>query len=164
MWVGVQPMGVDMLFDIPKERSEELKSNTEAKGSTYRVIDGVIKARSASIWFTNLDHNKRHEELILYKTYNPEDYPKYDNYNAINVNKVADIPCDYNGVMGVPITFLDKYNPEQFEIVGCTESEGKGFSNGIFNSQSPVTQPLVGGKCYKRIFIRVASAGVRILP
>ena len=165
MWVGVQPMGVDMLFDIPKERSEELKSNTEAKGSTYRVIDGVIKARSASIWFTNLDHNKRHEELILYKTYNPEDYPKYDNYNAINVNKVADITCDYDGVMGVPITFLDKYNPEQFEIVGCTESEGKGFSNGIFNPQSPVTQPLVrGDKCYKRIFIRVVSAGVRILP
>ena len=102
---------------------------------------------------------------MVYKTYNPDEYPKYDNYNAINVNKVADIPCDYDGVMGVPITFLDKYNPEQFEIVGCTESEGKGFSNGIFNSQSPVTQPLVGGgRCYKRIFIRVASAGVRILP
>ena len=126
MWVGVQPMGVDMLFDIPKERSEELKSNTEAKGSTYRVIDGVIKARSASIWFTNLDHNKRHEELILYKTYNPEDYPKYDNYDAINVDKTSDIPCDYNGVMGVPITFLDKYNPEQFEIVAFRKgADGK---------------------------------------
>ena len=126
MWVGVQPMGVDMLFDIPKERSEELKSNTEAKGSTYRVIDGVIKARSASIWFTNLDHNKRHEELILYKTYNPEDYPKYDNYDAINVDKTSDIPYDYNGVMGVPITFLDKYNPEQFEIVAFRKgADGK---------------------------------------
>ena len=155
MWVGVQPMGVDMLFDIPKERSEELKSNTEAKGSTYRVIDGVIKARSASIWFTNLDHKKRHEELILYKTYNPEDYPKYDNYDAINVDKTSDIPCDYDGVMGVPITFLDKYNPGQFEIVGCTESEGKGLSNGVFDKQYAVTQPLVGGgKKYKRLFIR----------
>lgn len=116
-------------------------------------------------WFTNLDHNKRHEELILYKKYNPEEYPKYDNYNAINVNKVADIPCDYDGVMGVPITFLDKYNPEQFEIVGCTESEGRGLSNGVFDSQYAVTQPLIGGgyRLYKRIFIKPASAGVRIL-
>ena len=69
-------------------------------------------------WFTNLDIAKRHEETILYKTYNSEEYPKYDNYNAINVNKVTDIPMDYDGVMGVPITFLDKYNLEQYEIVG----------------------------------------------
>src|SRR5574344_1288683 len=69
-------------------------------------------------WFTNLDINKRHEDLILYKTYTPEEYPKYDNYDAINVNKTADIPMDYAGVMGVPITFLDKYNPEQFEVLG----------------------------------------------
>lgn len=68
-------------------------------------------------WFTNLDHTKRHEELKLYKKYSPEEYPKYDNYDAINVNKVAEIPYDYDGVMGVPITFLDKYNPDQFEIV-----------------------------------------------
>jgi len=68
-------------------------------------------------WFTNLDHNKRHEDLILYKTYTPEDYPKYDNYDAINVNKTKEIPMDYLGTMGVPITFLDKYNPEQFEII-----------------------------------------------
>lgn len=69
-------------------------------------------------WFTNLDIAKRHQDLILYRQYNSEEYPKYDNYDAINVNKVADIPCNYYGVMGVPITFLDKYNPEQFEIVG----------------------------------------------
>ena len=146
MWVGVQPMGVDMLFDIPKERSEELKSNTEAKGSTYRVIDGVIKARSASIWFTNLDHNKRHEELILYKTYNPEDYPKYDNYDAINVDKTSDIPCDYDGVMGVPITFLDKYNPEQFEIVA--------FRKGV-DGKDLIYSTLEGGQVqpYFRILI-----------
>jgi hypothetical protein len=64
-----------------------------------------------------LEINKRHEDLILYKTYNPEEYPKYDNYDAINVDKTKDIPVDYDGVMGVPITFLDKYNPGQFEIV-----------------------------------------------
>ena len=69
-------------------------------------------------WFTNLDHNKRHEELDLVNHYSPEEYPHFDNYDAINVDKVQDIPCDYNGIMGVPITFLDKYNPEQFVIIG----------------------------------------------
>ncbi len=77
---------------------------------------GMIRV-SGVTWFTNLDIDKRHEELILYKHYTPEEYPKYDNYDAINVNKTSDIPCDYDGVMGVPITFLDKYNPEQFEII-----------------------------------------------
>jgi hypothetical protein len=77
-----------------------------------------ISVGTPTYWFTNLEHTKRNEELILYKTYNPEEYPKYDNYDAIEVSKVADIPMDYDGVMGVPITFLDKYNPEQFEILG----------------------------------------------
>ena len=76
---------------------------------------------SGVVWFTNLDIQKRHEELILYKTYNSTDYPKYDNYNAINVNTTKDIPCDYEGVMGVPITFLDKFNPDQFEILWTTD-------------------------------------------
>ncbi|MBQ5691466.1 MAG: adenine-specific methyltransferase EcoRI family protein [Alistipes sp.] len=116
--------------------------------------EGMIRV-SGVVWFTNLDIDKRHEDLILYKRYTPEEYPKYDNYDAINVDKTADIPCDYDGVMGVPITFLDKYSPDQFEIVGCTESEGRGLSNGVYNAQTPVTQPLVGGgKKYKRIFIR----------
>lgn len=80
--------------------------------------NGVIIAKFGNIvWFTNLEHSKRHEELPLYKRYNPEEYPKFDNYDAINVDKVNEIPCDYYGVMGVPITFLDKYNPKQFEIV-----------------------------------------------
>lgn len=121
IWIGVQPMGVDMLFDIPDERAEELKENEDAKGSKYRLVGGVVKARSSSIWFTNLDHHKRHEELVLYKKYTPEEYPRYDNYAAINVNKVTEIPCDYEGVMGVPITFLDKYNPEQFEILDARD-------------------------------------------
>ena len=80
--------------------------------------DNSIKKFGNIGWFTNIDIAKRHEKLILYKTYNPEEYPKYDNYDAINVDKVADIPVDYKGVMGVPITFLDKYNPEQFDIIG----------------------------------------------
>ena len=78
--------------------------------------EGMIRV-SGVTWFTNLDIEKKHEELILYKHYTPEEYPTYDNYEAINVNKTSDIPCDYDGCMGVPITFLDKYNPDQFEII-----------------------------------------------
>ena len=74
-------------------------------------------------WFTNLDNRKRHEDIILYKTYygNENEYPKFDYYDAINVNKVADIPLDYRGAMAVPITFIDKYNPEQFEIISSND-------------------------------------------
>ena len=72
---------------------------------------------SGVVWYTNIDHKKRHEKLDLYKKYNAEEYPLYDNYNAINVNKTADIPLDYDGIIGVPVTFMDKYNPEQFEII-----------------------------------------------
>ena len=70
-------------------------------------------------WFTNLDYRQRHEDLILWKRYSPEAYPTYDNYDAIEVSKTAYIPMDYDGEMGVPISFLDKHNPEQFEIVGA---------------------------------------------
>ena len=80
-------------------------------GDTTKKVNGLCR------WFTNLDIKKRHEDLILYKKYTAKDYPKYDNYDAIEVGKVADIPKDYNGAMGVPISFLDKYNPSQFEIV-----------------------------------------------
>ena len=82
----------------------------------------MVKFRNVA-WFTNLDTTKRHEDLILYKTYNSEDYPTYDNYDAIEVAKVADIPCDYDGVMGVPLTFLDKHNPDQFEILGLSGND-----------------------------------------
>lgn len=81
--------------------------------------EGMIRV-SGVHWFTNLDINKRHENIILYKNYNEEEYPKFDNYDAININITKDIPCDYDGAMGVPITFMDKYNPEQFELIGFT--------------------------------------------
>ncbi|MCQ3808484.1 MAG: adenine-specific methyltransferase EcoRI family protein [Acidimicrobiia bacterium] len=79
--------------------------------------EGMIRV-SGVVWFTNMDHSKRHEELPLFREYNGADYPRYDNYDAINVKWTADIPCDYEGAMGVPITFLNKHNPDQFEIVG----------------------------------------------
>ncbi len=117
LWLGHKSCGKDMLFDVPEDYRRELVESRK-EGSAYRIVDGIVKGRTQSIWFTNLDHRKRHEDLILYKRYSPDEYPKYDNYDAINVNKVTDIPVDYAGEMGVPITFLDKHNPDQFDIVG----------------------------------------------
>ena len=117
LWIGYTPMSQDMLFEWPQAMQKEAQE-TGKSGSKFRIVDGKIYGRSPSIWYTNLDHIKRHEELIIYKAYVSEEYPKYENYNAINVDKTADIPVDYYGDMGVPITFLDKYNPEQFEIIG----------------------------------------------
>ena len=129
------------------EHYEDYATATDRKEGMIRV--------SGVHWFTNLEINKRHEDLILYKKYTPEEYPTYDNYNAIEVSKTKDIPMDYSGVMGVPITFMDKYNPDQFEIIGATESEGKGFSNGLWDEKSKVAQPLVNqNRVYKRIFIK----------
>lgn len=87
----------------------------------YDESTGLVKFRNVT-WFSNLDIAKRHEELVLYKNYSPDEYPKYDNYDAIEVSKTAEIPQDYDGVMGVPITFLDKYSPDQFEIVGIAKA------------------------------------------
>jgi hypothetical protein len=99
-------------FEVPFEKSleENSKVTVDSNGKCWQSFGNIC-------WFTNLSHNKRNEKLILYKNYIPEEYPKYDNYDAIEVSKTAEIPMNYNGVMGVPITFLDKYNPEQFEIV-----------------------------------------------
>lgn len=122
MWVGNTPMSTDMLFDVSSDFAKHLVS-TKKEGSGYKIIDGVVKARAQAIWFTNMDIAKRHEDLILYKNYTPEEYPKYVNYDAIEVSKTSDIPMDYKGLMGVPITFLDKYNPEQFEIIGLANDK-----------------------------------------
>ena len=92
------------------------------RGNVFVDVNGKKYAKFGNIcWFTNLDHKTRHENMILYKPYVVEDYPKYDNYDAINVDKLSEIPVDYDGIMGVPITFMEKYNPEQFEIIGITD-------------------------------------------
>ncbi|WP_049261745.1 adenine-specific methyltransferase EcoRI family protein [Neisseria bacilliformis] len=148
MWLGVTPMGTDMLFGVPEHYAETLVQ-TKKSGSSYRIIDGEVKARAQACWFTNLDHDKRHEELIFYKRYTPEEYPHYDNYDAIEVSKVAEIPCDFEGVMGVPITFLDKYNPEQFELLGSNRYLGQD-ENGIYGRSSYIK----GKEVFKRLFIR----------
>ncbi len=96
LWLGYKSMGTDMLFDIPKEYAEELVA-TKKEGSGYRIIDGSVKGRSSGVWFTNLEHSKRYEDLILYEKYDPEKYPAYDNYDAINVDKIKEIPKNYGG-------------------------------------------------------------------
>ena len=99
--------------------SHFINHHYEDYASSGNHKEGMIRVSGVN-WFTNLEIRKRHEDLILFKTYNPDEYPKYDNYDAINVDKTKDIPMDYDGHIGVPITFLDKYNPEQFEIIGFT--------------------------------------------
>ena len=136
---------------FPLLRSDEVwlgyysPSEFGTPSGTTKKINGLSR------WFTNLDIKKRHENLILYKHYSPEEYPKYDNYDAINVDKVSDIPLDYDGVMGVPITFLDKYNPEQFEIVAFRKGEdGKDL---VFTRERERVQP------YFRILVRQRFLG-----
>ena len=150
IWIGNKPMGTDMLFDVPKDFAQELIANKK-EGSGYKIIDGVVKGRASAIWFTNLDYSQRHEDLILYKTYkgNEDDYPKYDNYDAIDISKIKNIPTDYAGVMGVPITFMDKYNPDQFEILGSNRGVDQD-PNRIYGRGS-----LLNGKeTFKRLFIK----------
>ena len=118
----------------------------EEKSTRFWIDANGIKHRSLGniCWFTNLDIFKRHENIILYKYYHPDEYPKYDNYDAINVDKVADIPCDYDGVMGVPITFLDKYNTEQFEIIKFRKgNDDKDLS---YNGKTPYFRILIKKK------------------
>lgn len=133
-----------------------------------KVVNGINMKNIPSIWITNIEHGRRHKPLQLMtmednKRHNVRiigrnAYEQYDNYDAIEVPFVQAIPSDFNGTMGVPISFLDKYNPQQFNIVGATESEGRGFSNGLWLPTSKVAQPLLdGNKIYKRIFIRHIS-------
>lgn len=110
LWLGYK--SGDMTFVVPdyyKERSTRFW--IDENGTHWRSMGNIC-------WFTNMDTIKRHKMLTLYKKYTPEEYPKYDTYDAINVNKISDIPYDYEGIIGVPITFMDKYNPNQFEIIG----------------------------------------------
>ncbi len=148
VWIGATTLNGGRWMIMPKGMKIEKKDKTKTndRGDTILNVAGVC-------WFTNLDIKKRHEDLILYKKYNKQDYPYYDNYDAINVDKVTDIPMDFDGAIGVPITFFDKYNPNQFEIIGATESEGKGFSNGLWTGG--IAQAVIAGeRKYKRIFIK----------
>lgn len=164
VWLGATNFSEDMVFEVPEgvEVKQEYKEKAERLG--YK---GNYTRLGNSCWFTNLDHGRRHMPIPLMTTRDnmkyskhkelrgKTGYSKYENYEAIEVPYNDAIPYDYEGVMGVPITFLDKYCPEQFEIIGATESEGIGFSNGLWNPNSKSAQAIVNGtKVYKRIFIR----------
>lgn len=165
LWLGVTRSGTGSMWfrimdDFPVKSGQKVEN-----GVRYQTIGN-------SAWFTNLDVKKRHEELILVKRYSPEEYPHYDNYDAVEVSKVVNIPCDYAGIMGVPITFLGKYNPDQFEIVGmCENLDLYGLKTRVYTSEEchqryfelfgkPGTYDLNaagvvnGKKVYQRILIR----------
>lgn len=170
MWLGATNFNTGMYFRVPKDfvYADSYKFEKERDGIKVNRVPGVC-------WYANMEHGRRHHPLELstiegnlrYSRHKEikgksfeEAYPKYDNYDAIEVGFTDAIPSDYPGVMGVPISFLDKYCPEQFDILGATESEGKGFSRGLWYPDSGVSQPIIekssGEKVrlYKRIFIR----------
>ena len=144
LWLGVDNGGTKWFrvsdhYDIETETRKKTED-----GKKYFSMGSIV-------WFTNLDNRKRHEDLILYKTYkgNENLYPTYDSLNAIEVSKVVDIPVDFAGVMGVPITFIDKYNPEQFEILGSNRGVDQD-PNGVFGRGSFLN----GKETFKRLFIK----------
>lgn len=145
VWLGYH--SGDMSFMVP--------DYYEPRATRYWQDETGQKWRSMGniTWFTNLDIPKRHEDILLYKNYSADEYQFYDNYDAINVNKIADIPCDYTGVMGVPITFMNKYNPKQFEIVGLIAGNIKGLAG--IPSKTGKDGPYINGKLkYGRVLIR----------
>ncbi len=141
LWYGASIHSHGRDFRVPDDYPlDAYEFRTDGKGHKYINVKGVR-------WFTNVDYEQRHDEMLLWKQYTPELYPKYDNYDAIEVSKSNDIPCDYYGVMGVPITFLDKYNPDQFEILGDSRfHDGQDFSDDI--------NYLNGKLLYRRLLIK----------
>ena len=164
IWLGATGNGNDMVFGVPEGAKVDDKDRQKAARLGYV---GNYTRLGNSCWFTSIEHGRRHQPLNLMTMADNLRYSKhkelrgkaaydhYDNYDAIEVPFTDAIPSDYDGVMGVPISFLIKYCPEQFEILGATESEGKGFSNNLWNPSSNVAQPLVNGeRKFKRIFIK----------
>ncbi len=138
LWLGASIHSGDREFQVPDDYPlNAASSRIDSDGKKYIRVKGVR-------WFTNLDYEERHENLVLYKKYNPKECPKYDNYDGINVDKTADIPVDYDGAIGVPITFLDKYNPEQFEIVKFRK--GDNDKDLVINGKSPYFRIIIKKK------------------
>ena len=141
IWLGYK--SGDMSFRVPEHfKPRATRYWQDETGQKWRSLGNIC-------WYTNLDHNKRHEFIDLVCHYSPENYPMYDNYNGIEVNRTANIPYDYSGTMGVPITFLDKYNPEQFEIIKFRKGDDdKDLS---INGKTPYFRILIRNKHPKKI-------------
>lgn len=145
VWIGASIHSGDRVFNVPDDYPLKASGcGIDENGNKWIKVKGVR-------WFTNLDYKNRHEILKLEKSYKSQYYYKYDNYDAINVDKTSDIPYDYNGVMGVPITFLDKYNPDQFEILGCSANPEANSIPKRSHSQKAIElikqKRLIGSKC-----------------
>lgn len=171
---GYNGSNKDMYFNLPEEY-REIITKEKREGSGWKNVNGVVCGRLANAcWFTNLPVSKK--PLILTKTYTPEDYPKYDNYDAINVDRVKDIPCDYEGIMGVPVTILN-YDLNNIEIVKFRKGEdekdlsvdGKdkyfrvlikknfeivGIANNVRYGDYPCLMIINGKHLYSRVLIR----------
>lgn len=150
LWYGASIHSGDRKFYVPDDYPLKASGcGIDENGKRFIRVKGVR-------WFTNLDYPARHDKLILWKRYTPEEYPKYDNYDAINVNKYAKIPVDYNGIMGVPITIMDFYSPEQFEIIEMSASWDEiDEMQSIKTSEKHRHNPILDGvDVYRRIFIR----------
>lgn len=150
IWYGASIHSGDRKFYVPDNYPLEASGcGVDEVGKRYIRVKGVR-------WYTNMDYSARHEELKLWKTYNDSDFPKYDNYDAINVNKYSEIPVDYDGIMGVPITILDFYCPEQFDILGISASwDETDVMKRIKLSETHRHCPIMNGKeICRRIFIR----------
>ena len=145
------------IFPLLKNNEMWLGDNNPAP-QEFLTPQGVTKSvNGLTRWYTNLDIKKRHEDLILVKRYTPEAYPHYDNYDAIEVSKVADIPCDYAGVMGTPVTVLDKYSKEQFQIVGMAagNTRATGFYFDVPYKPHPEDRGGCGVVNGKRVYARI---------
>lgn len=152
LWLGIDNGGTKW-FRVPEHYEIQTESRKKYEnGIKYFSMGNVY-------WFTNLDHAKRHENITLYKPYTPEEYPRYHNYDAIEVSKTADIPYDYDGEMGVPITFLDRYNPDQFEIIGSSRLIGRPMSEiaakGTYVSGGVRFYLPKGDGTYRRLYDRI---------
>jgi len=147
MWLGASIHSGDREFRVPVDYPlEAAGTRIDKDGNKYIRVKGVR-------WFTNLDYEERHENFVLYKKYVPNEYQKFDNYEAINVDKTSEIPVDYDGVIGVPITFMDKYNPAQFEIVGLIAGNIRGLAG--IPSKINKDGPYINGKLrYGRVLIK----------
>ena len=152
LWLGNGFSAGNAYFKIPPENARNYANGV------YDKKTGLVKFRNVG-WFTNLDIAKRHEELILFKNFNEDDYPRYVNYDAIEVGTVKDIPCDYDCEMGVPITFLDVYNPKQFEILGSSRTLSKPMSNfaekGSYSQGGPRFYLKNSDGTYRRMYDRL---------
>ena len=153
VWLGPSIRSGDRVFGVPDDYPLEAAGcGIDENGKKF------IKVKSVR-WFTNMDFAERHEDLVLHRKYTPDDYPHYHNFDAINVDVTNDIPADYDGPMGVPITFLDKHNPDQFEILGSSRTLGQRMSEvaekGTFQQGGPRFYLPNGDGTFRRLYERI---------